>query len=155
MTVFPWCHCSKLAHQKKTATLPEQMQSKSKKQRRRENKLNRKKEQVGVNEILLWCKWKYLVVPEGYHAWWCPFPWWTFINPLRATFFRGNKTYIYILCSSSRDTGSRNPSSSKTRNELFYIVNIMDADVLATQGARASASIIFTMLNWINSVPAY
>ena len=30
----------------------------------------------------------------------------------------------------------------------------MDADVLATQGARASATMMFTMLNQINSVPA-
>ena len=30
----------------------------------------------------------------------------------------------------------------------------MGADVLATQGARASAIMIFTMLNRINSVPA-
>ena len=27
-------------------------------------------------------------------------------------------------------------------------------DVLATQGARASAALIFAMLNWINSVPS-
>ena len=32
------------------------------------------------------------------------------------------------------------------------MVNIMGADVLATKGARASASMIFTMMNWINSV---
>ena len=37
---------------------------------------------------------------------------------------------------------------------LFYIVNIMAADDLATQGARASASMILTLLNRINSVPA-
>ena len=30
----------------------------------------------------------------------------------------------------------------------------MGADVLATQGARASATMIFIMLNRINSVPA-
>ena len=51
------------------------------------------------------------------------------------------------------DTGSWNPSSSKTRTYLFYIVNIIGADVLATQGAWASATMIFTMLNRINSVP--
>ena len=48
-----------------------------------------------------------------------------------------------------------NTSSSKTRTYLFYIVNIMGADVLPTQGVRASATMIFTMLNWIDSVPAY
>ena len=34
------------------------------------------------------------------------------------------------------------------------MVNIMGADVLATQGARASATMIFTLLNQINLVPA-
>ena len=45
------------------------------------------------------------------------------------------------------DTGSWNPPSSKIRTCLFYIVNIMGADVLATQGARASATMIFTVLS--------
>ena len=36
----------------------------------------------------------------------------------------------------------------------FYIVNIMGADVLTTQEARASTSMIMTMLNRNNSVPA-
>ena len=40
------------------------------------------------------------------------------------------------------------------QGHLFYIINIMAADDLATQGARASATMIFTMLNRINSVPA-
>ena len=48
--------------------------------------------------------------------------------------------------------GNWNPSLCKTRTYLFYIVNIMGADVLAMQGARASAKIIFTMLNWNESV---
>ena len=52
------------------------------------------------------------------------------------------------------DTGSWNPSSSKTRTYIFYIVNIMAADDLVTQGARASATMIFILLNQINSVPA-
>ena len=63
----------------------------------------------------------------------------------------GSKTYIYIyiLCQSSTLTwhSSWNPSSSKTRTYLFYIVNIMAADGLVTQGARAWTIIIFTMLN--------
>ena len=42
------------------------------------------------------------------------------------------------------DTGSWNPSSSRTRTYIFYTVNIMGADVLATQGARASATMILT-----------
>ena len=41
----------------------------------------------------------------------------------------------------------------ETRTYLFYIVNIMAADDLAMQGAKASATVIFTMLNWINLVP--
>ena len=52
------------------------------------------------------------------------------------------------------DTGSWNLSWSKTRMYLFYIVNIMGADILVTQGAMASATMIFTMLNRINSVPS-
>ena len=35
----------------------------------------------------------------------------------------------------------------------LYIINIMAADVIAMQGARASATMIFTMLNRINLVP--
>ena len=76
------------------------------------------------------------------------------VNPLHTNFFIGNKTYIYILCHSPHwhDTGSWNPFSSKTRTYLFYIVNIMVADVLATQGARASVTMVLTMLNQINAV---
>ena len=37
---------------------------------------------------------------------------------------------------------------------LVYIVNTMAVDVLATQGARASATMILTCLNRDNSVPA-
>ena len=37
---------------------------------------------------------------------------------------------------------------------LFYIVNIIAVDDLVTQGARASATMIFIMLNRINSAPA-
>ena len=37
---------------------------------------------------------------------------------------------------------------------LFYIVNIMAADDLATEGARASATMIVIMLNQIDSFPA-
>ena len=42
-------------------------------------------------------------------------------------------------------TGSWNPSSSMTRTYLLYVVNIMGTDDLATQWARASAAMIFTM----------
>ena len=79
-----------------------------------------------------------------------------FLNPLHAKFFRGNKNILtfYIIAPHWKDTVSWNPSSCKTRTFLFYIVNIMAANYLAMQGDRASASMIFNMLNWINSVPA-
>ena len=37
---------------------------------------------------------------------------------------------------------------------ILYLFNTMGANVLATQGAKASAAMIFTMLNRIHSVPA-
>ena len=53
------------------------------------------------------------------------------------------------------DTGRWYPSSGKIRTYLFDIVNIMGADVMAMQGARASAAMTLTMLNGQNnSVPA-
>ena len=36
---------------------------------------------------------------------------------------------------------------------LFYIANTMSADVLATQGARTSSTMIIIQLTRINSVP--
>ena len=41
----------------------------------------------------------------------------------------------------------------KTRPCKLHIVNIMGVDVLATQGARASVTMILTILNRNNSVP--
>ena len=75
---------------------------------------------------------------------------------LTLKFFRGSKNiYLHIIPPHWHDTGSWNPSVSKTRTYLPYTVNIMGADVLATQGARATATMIFIMLNRINSVPAH
>ena len=54
---------------------------------------------------------------------------------------------IYVVPPHWHDTGCCKPSSCKARTDLFYIVNIMGADVLVTQGARASATMIITMLN--------
>ena len=75
---------------------------------------------------------------------------WTVSNPLHGKFFRGNKnTHIftfYVILPHWHDTGGWNPSSSKTRANLFYIVYIMGADDMATQGARASATIYWTEL---------
>ena len=77
------------------------------------------------------------------------------LNPLRAKFSEETKTYIYIYVIPPHwhDTGSWKPSSSRTRTFLVYIVNNMGADVLVTQGARASVTMIFILLNRINSVP--
>ena len=45
---------------------------------------------------------------------------------------------------------------SYIRQELtYYIVNIMYADILVMQGARASAVMMFIMSNQINLVPAH
>ena len=49
--------------------------------------------------------------------------------------------------------GSLNPSSWKTRTHLSYIVNIIAADVLATQGARASAAMILTYRSSLWNIP--
>ena len=56
------------------------------------------------------------------------------INPLGAKFFRGNiNIYIHFVISPHwYDAGCCNPSSNKTRTYLFYLFNIMAADVLAT-----------------------
>ena len=45
-----------------------------------------------------------------------------------------------------------NPTSCKTRTYLFYIVNSMAADIQATHKTKASATMIFTMLHWNNSL---
>ena len=68
-------------------------------------------------------------------------------NLLRANFFRGNLKHIfifYVIPPHLYDTGGWNLSSTKTRTCPFYIVNIMAAGVLATQGARTSAAMILT-----------
>ena len=57
-------------------------------------------------------------------------------NPLHAKLFGGEHNHIFthfcVISPHWYDTGSWNPSSNKTRTYLFYIVNIMAADVLAT-----------------------
>ena len=57
------------------------------------------------------------------------------LNTLRAKFYRGNiNMYLfYVISPHWYDAGTWNPSSSKTRTTyIFYIVNIIAADVLAT-----------------------
>ena len=56
-------------------------------------------------------------------------------NPLRDINFHGKHDSvftIYIIPPHKHDTGSWNASSCKTRTYLFYIVNIMGVDALAT-----------------------
>ena len=72
---------------------------------------------------------------------------WT-LNPLIAIFFQ-NKHKIFPQFISFLHT-----DMTQVVLRLFYIVNIMGADVLTTQGARASQTMLLTMLNWNNSVPA-
>ena len=65
--------------------------------------------------------------------------WWPF-NPLHAKLFIGNRKCIYDFYHSSTSTWHRyswNPSSCKARTYLLYIVNIMVAGGLVTQGASA------------------
>ena len=86
-------------------------------------------------------------------GWWIPIIKLT----LRAKFFRWNIKYIftfYAIPPHWYSTGGWNPSSNKTRTYPFYIVNIMAAVVLATQGTRTLAAMILTYLNRYNSFPA-
>ena len=58
------------------------------------------------------------------------------INPIRATFFTVNKNiYFHFMSFPHIDVKEvvEIPPLSKTRTKLFYIVNVMDADVLATK----------------------
>ena len=57
---------------------------------------------------------------------------------------------FYVTPPHWHDPGRWNPCPRKTRTYLFYIVNIMGDDVLVRQGARASATMIFTQMNRIN-----
>ena len=78
-------------------------------------------------------------------------------NSLCAKFFREkiNIFTFYAISPHWYDTGCWNTSSNmKTRTCPFYIVNIMAAGVLATQGAWTSAVIILTLVNRYDSVPA-
>ena len=50
--------------------------------------------------------------------------------------------FVYIISPQCQDTSGWNTSSCETQTRLFYIVNIIAADDLATQGAKSSATII-------------
>ena len=56
---------------------------------------------------------------------------------------------FYIIHQDWDGTGSSNPSTKITRTCLFYIVNIIPADALATQGAGASAAVVLTRFSRI------
>ena len=79
-----------------------------------------------------------------YRSWWCNSKHATSynvkLNFYKPNFSEGTKTYIYILCQSSTLTWHY-PFSWKTKTCLFCTANIMAADDMATQGARASAAI--------------
>ena len=59
----------------------------------------------------------------------------------------------FIIPPQWHGAGSCNPSSCNT-TYLFHIVNNMGANVLATQGARASTIMVLAMLKRNNWVPA-
>ena len=80
--------------------------------------------------------------------------------PMKSTlymlnFFPGSISIYLQYHSSTLAWHCWNPFSCKTRTYLFYINSIMGADVLATRGARASATMILTMLHLNNSVPTH
>ena len=81
------------------------------------------------------------------------------LNPLRAKFLGKNIINIYLHLMSFLHTSKtqvveippwvrQGPAYS-----TYRVINIMAADVLATQGARAWAAMILTQLNRDNSVP--
>ena len=69
------------------------------------------------------------------------------VNPLHSSFPREHKYILTfnVIPPHWNYTGSWNPSAIKTRTYLFYIINIMGADVLATQWGRASTTIIYSL----------
>ena len=80
-------------------------------------------------------------------------------NPIRWYFFQRKNKHVftfYVIPPHRLDQGDWNVSSCKIKTYLFHTVDITGVDVLATQaqGAGASATMIFTMLNRVNSVPA-
>ena len=62
--------------------------------------------------------------------------------------FWNNITYICIFNKQKDDAGGWNTSAWKIRTYLSYRVNIMAADDLVMQGARASAGMVLTSFSW-------
>ena len=78
------------------------------------------------------------------------------LNPLPAKLFIGNIKNVYtIYIFLYTDMTQLIEKLPRVRQELTNsIVSTMGADVLETQEAMASAAMLFTLLNRINSVPA-
>ena len=79
-----------------------------------------------------------------------------FLNSSRTKLFIGNVKHIsisHIIPPNWHNRSSWNGSLFKTRTYLFYIINIIGADVLATPRTRTSATMVFTMLHWNYSIP--
>ena len=94
-------------------------------------------EEVHVNEKnFILNRFNILISPDPVD--WVPFlfnfVYFFLINPLRAKFFRGNiNIYLHFVSFLHIDTTQVfEIPVSQTRTNLFYIVNIMAADVLAT-----------------------
>ena len=76
---------------------------------------------------------------------------------LYVLFFQWKHKHVftfYVILPHWHAINSRNTSSCTTRSYRYYIINAIVADVLATQEARASAAMIFSMFIRINSVSA-
>ena len=82
---------------------------------------------------------------------WLTFP----LLTLYVLYFKENiKMYLHFISFLHTDTTQVVEIIPCVRQELNY-ANIMDADVLVTQGARASATVILTMLNRNNLLSAH
>ena len=69
------------------------------------------------------------------------------INPLRAIFFRRSLNICLHFMSFHLNDMTQVVKIRPQERQGLYIVSIMGADVLAMQGARASETVIFTVLN--------
>ena len=75
-------------------------------------------------------------------------------NPLRAKFSRWNKTICFYFMSFLRIHMTQVVEIiPQERQELTYSTQLISCQLMATQGARASATMILTMLNRINFGP--
>ena len=103
-----------------------------------------------VQKLIIW--WFFLFLQAMLRLYWLKL----YSITLYVLFFQREHKHIftfYVILPHQWDPGSWNSSLSKTGTCLFYIINIMAADVLATQEARASVTMIMTQLNRVNSVP--